>query len=115
MSGTLSGLNDIFKNLDRLVENVTNNVADEMDRFGALMENAAKRDAPWTDRTGDARRSIEAATLKDVDKIATFLSIGVEYGKYLELSNAGKYAIVWVTITANRQEFIKALKRGFTL
>lgn len=111
----LEGLDKIFRNLDQLKDNVRQNTAQAMEIFGANMEVQAKGNAPWTDRTGNARRSISSETEASVNKIETYLSIGVFYGKYLELSNGGKYAIVWATITQNRQAFANALRMGFKL
>ena len=57
-----------------------------------------KREAPWTDQTGAARRQLLAEVEQDDDKIALVLSHGVPYGKFLELSNGGRYAIIGPTI-----------------
>ena len=66
----------------------------QADRLRAQM----KRDAPWTDRTGRARRALLAEVEQDDRKVALVLSHGVPYGKYLELSNGGRYAIVGPTV-----------------
>lgn len=56
--------------------------------------NWMKDNAPWTDRTGNARQSLYTEVEDLVGVIVVHLSHGVEYGKYLELSNAGTYAII---------------------
>ncbi len=52
--------------------------------------------APWTDRTGDARRTLEARTEARLEygTISMVFAHGVWYGLFLELSNGGTYAIV---------------------
>lgn len=58
-----------------------------------------KNNAPWTDRTGNARQTLNAPVEPQVyqaglDMVEIILAHGVEYGIFLELSNAGRYAII---------------------
>jgi hypothetical protein len=56
-----------------------------------------KQDAPWTDRTGNARRGLFAQAVQiNMSLIRIYLSHGpdIDYGKWLELRHAGRYAIV---------------------
>ena len=64
-------------------------------RNAPLIQNWMKANAPWTDRTGNARQTLytELQGLL-TDMVAIILAHGVEYGIYLEMSNAGRYAIV---------------------
>ena len=59
----------------------------------------AQSNAPWTDRTGDARKSIDYRNLSTKDKISFWLIMQVYYGVYLELANGGKYRILVPTMT----------------
>lgn len=66
-----------------------------------LMQNLAghaeaemKQNAPWTDRTGNARNGLHAGVEVGQDKFTFYLSHGVEYGVFLELAHGGNYAIV---------------------
>lgn len=100
----------VLQNLSRL-PNVVNGHADQI--FGQLaaeMENYGKENRPWTDRTGNARRSITGTHAIEKNNIRAVLAIGVDYGVYLELSNGGKYRIVWPTIQQHRQKFLNYLK-----
>lgn len=58
------------------------------------VENYAKEHRPWTDRTGDARRRLTAKSYREENLLIIELAHGVPYGVYLELANAGKYAII---------------------
>lgn len=69
----------------------------------------AKETAPWTDRTGNARISIFGLVDRNPKVITGYLGIGMEYGKYLELSNQGKYRVVWPTIDYLRGRFLRIL------
>src|SRR5436190_3258376 len=64
------------------------------------MENWAKENAPWTDRTGDARERLHA-TVEETGPIGTIvLAHGVDYGLWLEIANGGRYAIIAPAIDA---------------
>lgn len=61
------------------------------------VEEWMKTGAPWTDRTGDARRSLFTAVEHEVRAVAALLlSHGslIEYGVYLEHANRGRYSIL---------------------
>ena len=53
-----------------------------------------KQNAPWTDRTGNARQTLDSEVIELAHSIVIAFGHGVDYGKYLENSNAGKYAII---------------------
>lgn len=64
-------------------------------RYAPEIENWMKGGAPWTDRTGNARQTLYTEVNQVVQSmVELILSHGVEYGVYLELNNAGKYAII---------------------
>jgi len=54
-----------------------------------------KANAPWTDRTGNARQTLYTEVNHVVKSmVEIILSHGMSYGVYLELNNAGRYAII---------------------
>lgn len=61
------------------------------------MSNYMKSNAPWTDRTGNARQALHTA-LEYKPGVSIVIEFGhghgIEYGIYLEFKNAGRYAIV---------------------
>lgn len=65
------------------------------DRYAPEIEAYMKVNAPWTDRTANARQTLYSE-VQDVVRqyVDIVLAHGVEYGVYLELSNAGTYAII---------------------
>jgi len=58
------------------------------------IENWMKENAPWVDRTGNARQSLHVVVEATVQYITLGLWHGMWYGIYLENSNAGTYAIL---------------------
>lgn len=108
-------------------------------KWGQDVQDEARQAAPWKDRTGHARSGIfyavdgfgmgtmigevsaEAKTLmKDTSveegsaqTLVIVVSHTVFYGKFLELSNGGKYAIIMSTIEKNLPRLEKLVQGIF--
>lgn len=104
--------------------------------WGQSIQDAARQDAVWEDRTGNARGGIFFAVdgfglspltgevtpeakseMSDVtiesgdqDTLIIMLAHTVFYGKYLETSNGGRYAVVMSTIENNLPKLERMLK-----
>ena len=77
-------------------------------RIATIMQNDARANAPWTDRTGNARTGLFGTAERDVAQkmVTIYLSHGadIDYGKWLELVGGGKYAVIMRTIEAHLPE-----------
>ena len=85
------------------------------------IQNWMKTNAPWTNRTGNARAGLSVDVYAASTVIMLVLTIGrhpeggtLHYGKYLELAHGGQYAIVgpavdlWgPVILADAQRFLR--------
>lgn len=74
------------------------------DYFAALLQNEARDNAPWTDRTGNARTGLFAVAEQAAgDVVEIYLSHGhtVEYGVWLELAHGQRYAVIMPTLERN--------------
>lgn len=83
--------------------------------FAPIVETEAKQNAPWTDRTGNARQGLHGF-VEDLSAsvVAITLAHGVSYGIFLELRNQGRYAIIMPTLEANYQPVYDMLKEIFS-
>lgn len=81
-----------------------------LSQWAAMLREQMKREAPWTDQTGQARRTLLAEVEQDDNRVSLVLSHGVDYGKWLELANGGRWAIVGPTIAKSGP----GLMRGMT-
>lgn len=79
------------------------------DTAAKKMEGDAKENAPWIDRTGDARRSLQGDFGWEGDKVVITLSGNMDYSVYLELAYGKKYAILKPTI----DKFTPEILRGY--
>lgn len=63
-----------------------------------LLQNNARQNARWTDRTGNARQRLTGDVLPVVSGYKLRLAHGVDYGKWLELAHERRFAIIEETI-----------------
>jgi hypothetical protein len=105
---------------------------------GQKMQGSARRNAPWTDRTGNARSGLffvfEASGMPTVygevtqqsanlnqrgaqfdtaadGTLVIWLSHTMYYGVYLELANGGKYAVILSTLLSHLPGLEASLKK----
>ena len=84
------------------------------DNLARQVELEMKQEAPWQDRTGEARRSLFAKAWQSPDGNVTLtLGHGVDYGIYLEFKNGGRYAIVGPTLQRLYPEIEAAMRDIF--
>lgn len=75
------------------------------------IQDDAKQNAPWQDRTSNARKMLQGEVDKLAeDVIAIYLIHGMDYGKWLELCNGGKYKIVMPTLEAHYNRVMTMLR-----
>jgi hypothetical protein len=98
--GYTFSFDDLEKKFEQLGNRMVPALRGRMDRWGQQTEDVMRRGAVWTDRTGAARRGLFHDTQQDGQSVTVRLGHTMEYGRYLELSNGGKYAIVMPTIQA---------------
>lgn len=77
----------------------------------ARMEAEAKRDAPWTDRTGNARQTIKGFSGWAGKKLRCGISGNMEYSEYLEYGNEGKNAVLWPTVHRNEAKIKEQMRK----
>ncbi len=66
--------------------------------WSPIIEDYMKVNAPWKDRTANARQTLNVRPREFKDSVVIDLAHGMFYGIYLELSNAGRYAIINPTL-----------------
>lgn len=62
--------------------------------YAAQIEAWMKANAPWTDRTGNLRRSLHAWVDEMPGWVIIHFDYGLDYGVYLEFKNQGRYATI---------------------
>lgn len=88
------------------------------------MQNDAKRDATWTDRTGNARTGLFGTSEADfaAHVVTIYLSHGatIDYGVFLELGGgsdgspgSGRYAVIMRTMQNHYEPLMRMLREAF--
>lgn len=78
--------------------------------WAPLVEAYAKINAPWVDRTGNARQTLAAFGVKKSGVWWLVLRQWMDYGKWLELRWGGRYAIVLPALQQHYGEVWKSVK-----
>jgi hypothetical protein len=87
--------------LKTLMPTLNRNIYQVMRFHAPSLEAKAKTDARWTDRTTNARSSLNATVVVEgKHQYALVLAGGVKYQIWLEVRFAGRYAIIMPTIKA---------------
>jgi hypothetical protein len=75
------------------------------------VESYMKINAPWTDRTGNARNGLAARAYRDQETVGIVLFHQVPYGIWLETRWDGAYAIINPTIDQMGPEVMRMYER----
>ena len=66
------------------------------ERYTGEIESWMKDNAPWTDRTGEARRTLHSEVLEIADQaVVIILGHGQDYGVFLELKFGGRDSVIF--------------------
>jgi hypothetical protein len=86
------------------------------DYIATQAQNEMRQNAPWTDRTGNARNGLfSIAEQAAIDTVMIYFSHGhsIHYGIYLETMRGGAYAIIMPTMQRIYPQLEKMLKGLF--
>lgn len=119
-----SGKRQVRDNMRLYAQRVRFAVGQLAQYFAAVLEKDAKENAPWTDRTANARQALRGYTSENPaagypteqlarDVVAIYLSHGMDYGVFLELKNQGQYAVIIPTLETHYGEIQRRLKELF--
>lgn len=100
---------DVQHNLETLEGRILAAVKGRCVEDAKEMENYAKVNRKWTDRTSMARRSLNGYVEEDKEHIRVGIAHGVDYGVHLELAHEKRYAILVPTLN----KFKNAIMQSF--
>lgn len=105
----------MLANLQEYERRVKRALHDTAEYFAPIIESYAKDNAPWTDRTGNARQGL-TGSVQDISEtvVHLYLSHKMDYGVFLELKNSGRYAIILPTLETHYAEIKRKLDSIFS-
>lgn len=109
----------LVKGLDDYATRIRKALGALADFFAARLEAYAKQNAPWTDRSGNARQGLRAFAIKTAVRVIIYLVHSESYGKYLELGTTNEdksermapRPIIVPTLEAHYAEIMAAVRR----
>lgn len=109
------GVSNVRSAMDVYADKVFNAIVQVGNYWAAVVETYAKQNAPWTDRSGNARQALHAFVVEVPAEqlVHLYLSHGVEYGLWLEIRWQGRYAIIWPTLRAHLAQIAEMLREIF--
>ena len=103
--------------VERYGDRVLTAVAAVAQYAATQMQNDAKANAPWTDRTANARTGLFGTSEADFARhvVTIYLSHGatIDYGLWLEIANSGTYAVIMRTMETHYQDVMDMLREVF--
>lgn len=105
----------VIQNMQRYERRVYEAIRYVADYFAPVLENYAKANAPWVDRTGNARASLHAFKRELSEAVVElYLAHGMDYGIHLERRFQGRYAIILPTLQAHYPQVGQMLREIFS-
>lgn len=104
---------NLQRNVRDLDEKVDGQIRAIFDRQALRGAAYMKMNAPWTDRTGNARAGLYAQSRHDRNSHEIILSHSVAYGIWLEIANSGEYQIILPSVRVIGRETMELLERLF--
>lgn len=86
----------LFQNIG--IEKIIAAVHMKADTEAIKLQSYMQTQRPWTDRTGQAKRTLSATTSRSGTGVAITLAHGVDYGQWLETRWHERYSIIKPTL-----------------
>ena len=97
---------DLAGDIEAYAERVRRAVLAVGDLIAERCQNDARANAPWTDRSGQARQGLTGVAVAAGDLVTVYLYHQAEHGKWLEIARGGPYRIIIPTLTAHYGDFM---------
>jgi hypothetical protein len=92
------GVDTLWDGLDNFTERTKKELEKKVRDFAPRLAEYAQANAPWEDRTGDARSGLQSQPLITDTSFGISLFHTMDYGIWLEIRWGGLYAIILPTI-----------------
>lgn len=113
--GLTLNLNPLSGKLNDLARTAPENILAGARAAASEMEASAKQNAPWTDRTGNARRTLAGfAQWDSTGSLVVGIAGHMHYSPRPELHYGGRYAILAPTVDAYAPIILAAVARAVT-
>lgn len=113
MARNNSGFRIIYDSLTVELWEATSDPTDKVIRtledLASEIKAYAQDNAPWTDRTGEARAGLDTSVDREGDDVVLELFHTVDYGQWLETIQSGRFAIIMPTLEVYADQVFEAV------
>lgn len=110
-SGLFITSDTLTPGLKRFPDELDRRLAAAVEYWTPVTEGYARMNAPWTDRTGNARNGLRAEPFHDQGRAhGVQLSHSVPYGIWLEVRHEGRFAIIVPTIKVQGRALMQFIR-----
>lgn len=92
------GLKTLQSNIIQVDSQTARFIGGQFEYAKADAQNYMREEAPWTDRSGNARAGLHAKVNYPEGAVEMILAHSMWYGIFLEVANSGKYQIIGPTV-----------------
>ena len=108
--GVSVDITGVYSGLEKFNLLARNRVRNYFEDSSEELESYMKENAPWHDRTGNARRGLSADVSENINAIRIELSHSVDYGIFLEYAMEERFAILEPTARLKGPDVINGMK-----
>lgn len=112
---TVEGETAVLRRFDAAVDGLIEDARAAAEEIGTLLEEDAKRNHPWKNRTGETEATTQSAIEEIAGQIFVHLLSGTPQAVFLELARQGKWAWLLPTMERNLGAMEEILRRHMTL
>lgn len=102
---------DLMANIAGMDDHVKRAMYASAEYVAPEIQSFMRTEAPWTDRTGNARNGLKTKVYSKGDKVAIVLYHTMPYGPFLEVRWGGKYGIIPAAMAAGGPRWVEVLGR----
>lgn len=110
-NNAFSADNTLSKGIAQFEFKMTEGFENAIREFKEELVDYARSNAPWDDRSGDARSGLDAEFYGEADALGITLFHTVDYGPWLEIRWGGRYAIIIPTIENMGPKMLEKMER----
>jgi hypothetical protein len=101
----------LTKNMKNFPRNLDRAIVAAVEYTATHGEATMRRDASWTDRTGNARMGLHTSTEHSAKSHRIIFAHSVPYGIWLEVRWSGRYAVILPTVRSEGERLMRLLSK----
>lgn len=102
---------DLPKEISRMGALLRSRIGSTIQHNATNGQNYMRKNAPWTDRTANARQGLFAQSFSDSDQFVIVMYHTMPYGIWLEVRNSGRFKIIEPAIQQTGRDVMNSISK----